>query len=417
MNILILGKGGREHALAWKLSQSELLSNLYIAPGNAGTESLGTNVDLDPMDFYAIREFCIEKVIDFIVVGPEEILAEGIADELEDLHTFVVGPPRKAAQLEASKYYGKLFMERHKIPTPGYKVFRKEDQLKKFLETAEYPLVLKVNGLATGKGSNIAYSYEGALQILNVYKNNPAIKDAADRIIVEEFIEGKELSIFLLISESEELLLGTVQDYKQLYENNIGPSTGGMGSISPVPFMNKELQKQLYKQIITPTIKGIRKDFPEYRGFLYIGAIYSKGNFYVLEYNVRLGDPETQCLFPVMDVDLVDLLTALREDNLKNKLIIPGREVAVTLTLAHKSYPYNKPEKPLEVIIPKSLKGVMIFHGNTKKEGYKYLTTGGRVLYITALADDYQIANELAVDAANKIQFEGKYFRKDIGLI
>ncbi len=415
MNILLLGSGGREHALAWKISQSPQLSNLYIAPGNAGTEQFGENVSLDIKDLNEIREFCLEKSIDFVVPGPENIIASGIAEYLSRTPAFVVAPNRKAARLETSKVFAKNFLKKYKINTPPFQVFDNREELVKYLQKAKYPLVIKADGLAGGKGSAVVNSYEEAQKTLDLFYAHPSIAPAMKKVLIEEYIRGEELSLFLVVSNEDYQILGTAKDYKRLYNQDQGPNTGGMGALSPAPSETPALMKVLTKKIIEPTINGLRKEYLNYSGFLYIGLILKNNIPYVLEYNVRLGDPETQALLIRSEFDMIELFQAIQTHSVSKKLIIPGIQHAVTLTLTTEGYPYEKTTHPVEITLPFRLPGTLLFHGNTFVENNKLFAKPGRVLHLTALSRDKEEARNIVYRNAEEIQFKNKYYRKDIG--
>ncbi len=415
MNILILGSGGREHALAWKISQSSLLSNLYIAPGNAGTAQIGENVNLDIEDLFDVREFCLEHNIDFLVPGSEKVIAAGISDYLHQTPTFVVAPSRREARLETSKVFAKNFLKKYKINTPSFQVFEEKEKLLEYLKTAKYPVVIKADGLAGGKGSAVVSSLEEAENVLEIFYSHPEIASAMDKVLVENYIQGEELSLFLTISGEDYQILGTAKDYKRLLDNDKGVNTGGMGALSPAPMESQEIMGILKKEIIAPTIRGFAKEHFNYKGFLYIGIIFKNKTPYVLEYNVRLGDPETQALLVRSEFDMIELFQAMQTQSVSKKLIIPSIQQAVTLTLVTKGYPFKKPQEPLSISLPYRLPGAFLFHGNTFVRNNRLMTQGGRVFHLTAFSRELENARNIVYGNAEKIEFQGKFYRKDIG--
>lgn len=421
MNILILGGGGREHALAWKISQSRACSALFTAPGNAGTSAFGTNVSLDPADFPAVRKACLDKAIDMVVVGPEEPLVKGIVDYfLSDKairHIPVIGPSASAARLEGSKAFSKQFMMKHGIPTAAYKEFDTDH----FPEGCEYikahslPVVLKADGLAAGKGVIICNSHIEAIAEFELMLQQDKFGAAGRRIVVEEFLDGIELSVFVLTDGEHYVLLPEAKDYKKIGEGDKGPNTGGMGAVSPVPFADNEFMLKVKERIIDPTIRGLKSEGIEYRGFLFIGLISVNGEPLVIEYNCRLGDPETEVVIPRLKNDLVELLRAVADKKLDTQTIETDPRVAATMVAVSGGYPgsYEKgfPISGLDIKQDDSL----IFHSGTQWEQGKVVTQGGRVLCVTSYAGSLQDAIRKSVTVLTRIHFEGMYFRRDIG--
>lgn len=419
MNILLLGSGGREHALAWKMSQSPLCKQLFIAPGNAGTSNHGTNVSLNPNDFQALKPFVLEKKIQMVIVGPEEPLVRGIYDffknDPELVEVNLIGPSAEGAQLEGSKAYGKRFMADFDIPTAAYREFTKNELAEglEYLATCATPIVLKADGLAAGKGVLICNEIEEAQREFKAMLEGK-FGEASSRIVVEEFLDGIEYSVFALTDGSHYQILPEAKDYKRIGEGDTGLNTGGMGAVSPVSFVDEVLIKKVEERIIKPTIDGLRiKNIP-YKGFVFFGLIVVQGEPFVIEYNCRLGDPETEVVLPRLKNDLVELFVAVDEGNIQSMTIETDERAATTIMLVSGGYP-EQYEKGKHIQGFQEIENSLIFHAGTKSVDGKVLTNGGRVMAITSYGADFQTALACSKENAKQINFDGKYFRKDIG--
>jgi phosphoribosylamine--glycine ligase len=421
MNVLLLGSGGREHALAWKLSQSSILRSLHIAPGNGGMESLGVNVDLDIMDFAAVERYAKRHDIGLIIVGSEAPLVAGIVDFFqasERTNVMIVGPNKKGAQLEGSKEFAKDFMLRHNIPTARYRSFDHTEvgEAVKALQEFRAPFVIKADGLAGGKGVVITESVSEAENVIREMLSGTAFKDAGRKIVIEEFLEGKEVSMFAVTDGESFHLLPSAKDYKRIGEGDTGLNTGGMGAISPVPFVTDEFQEKALNQIIIPTIKGLKKDGISYCGIIFFGLIRVGSDPYVIEYNCRLGDPETEVIIPRVKSDLLHLFESLCSGLLSEYDLVTDERAASTVILASAGYP-GAYETKKEISGIDDLEGIdgMVFHAGTKTSRNKTYTNGGRVLALTGRGTDVEDALKNSYRMAEKIQFDGAYYRKDIG--
>ena len=420
MNVLLIGSGGREHAMAWKLSQSERLTKLYIAPGNAGTDSVGTNVDLNPLDFEAVRDFVRGNGIHMVVVGPEAPLVAGIVDYFQNEPSLkyipVVGPSKMGAMLEGSKDFSKEFMVRHKIPTAGYGAFTSEtlEEGFKFLETLDSPYVLKADGLAAGKGVLICDELVEARIELTSMLVEHKFGEASDKVVIEEFLRGIELSVFVLTDGKNYKILPSAKDYKRIGEGDTGLNTGGMGAISPVPFADQEFMNKVEERIVKPTINGLAKDGIDYRGFVFIGLMKVKGEPFVIEYNVRMGDPETEVVIPRIETDLVELFEAVADQSLDRVQLSVDPRTACTVMLVSDGYP-GVYEKGRQINGLEKVENSVVFHAGTKTENGEVLTNGGRVLAITSYGENIDEALEQSYLNADVVNYEGKYFRTDIG--
>ncbi|MFC0261834.1 phosphoribosylamine--glycine ligase [Fontibacter flavus] len=424
MKILLLGSGGREHAFAWKIVNSQKCSKLYVAPGNAGTSQIAENVNLSVIDFEGIASFVQTNNIDMVVVGPEEPLVKGIVDYFQNDHELknipVIGPSKKGAQLEGSKDFSKKFMERHAIPTAASRTFTKdtiEDGLA-YLKTQDLPIVLKADGLAAGKGVLICLSLEEAETSLKEMLLESKFGAASEKVVIEQFLEGIELSVFVATDGKSYKILPEAKDYKRIGEKDTGLNTGGMGAVSPVPFADEQFLQKVERRIVIPTIKGLEEENIRYTGFLFIGLMNVNGDPYVIEYNVRMGDPETQAVLPRIKSDFVDLLHAMGTFNLENYTFNLHQFTTTTIVMVAGGYPgdYEKGDKieGLDTILADNKS--VIFHAGTKLgPGGEIVTNGGRVLAITGIGNDVEEALRHGYETVSKICWKDLYFRKDIG--
>jgi phosphoribosylamine--glycine ligase len=420
MNILLIGSGGRESAFAYKIAQSPLTSQLFIAPGNAGTGAYGKNVDIKVTDFASLGTFALENDIHLVVVGPEEPLVKGIHDYfLQDAQLSnipVIGPTADGAQLEGSKDFSKQFMQRHAIPTAASRSFTKEtlEEGLQYLETRKLPIVLKADGLAAGKGVLICADLIEAKTELRAMLADAKFGEASNKVVVEDFLKGIELSVFVLTDGKDYKVLPAAKDYKRIGEGDTGLNTGGMGSVSPVPFADEAFLLKVEKDIIKPTIEGLRKDNIPYKGFIFIGLMNDDGNPYVVEYNVRMGDPETESVLIRIESDFVDLLMGVAEENLATKSFKVSEKTAATVMLVSGGYP-GKYENGKIISGLENVKESLLFHAGTTLVNEEVKTAGGRVIAVTALKDNLLEALQQATADAGRIYFEGKNFRRDIG--
>ena len=420
MNVLIVGSGGGEHAFTWKASQSNLVGKIFIAPGNAGTsiEPKAENIDISSSDIDALVTFSKKENIDLVIVGPEDPLVNGIADEFKKVGIKCFGPESMGAQLEGSKDFAKAFMKRHNIPTAGYESFTNADEAKKYIQENELPKVIKADGLAAGKGVVIIEDYEIASETIDEFISEKKYGDASRKIIIEDFLVGQELSYIVMVNGTEYLPLATSQDHKTIQEGDVGLNTGGMGAYSPVPFVNDELDTIIKEEVIEPTVRGLSEDGIPFRGFLYAGLmIDSSLNPKVLEYNCRFGDPETQPIMLRLKSDLIDMIHTCFSGDIGNYEIEWDKRSAMGVVMSSEGYPESyetgKEISGLDGLISKN--DIKVFHSGTSLDSKKVLTNGGRVLCVTALGDDLSQSNERAYIAVKKLDWDGKYYRKDIG--
>ncbi len=422
MRILLLGSGGRENALAWKLSQSVWTNPLYIAPGNPGTARYGNNVNLDISDFDAIAKFCKSEKIEVIIVGPEEPLVNGLYDYFkskEDLkEIYFVGPSKEGAQLEGSKAFAKAFMKRHNIPTAGHREFTAENYEEgvEYLKQHSLPIVLKADGLAAGKGVIICKNQIEALAEFELMIQTAKFGEASKKVVVEDFLEGIELSVFVLTDGKNYLLLPEAKDYKRIGVGDTGLMTGGMGAVSPVPFATPGFMHKIEERIIRPTVEGLYKEGIEYTGFIFFGLINVKGDPYVIEYNCRMGDPETEVVIPRMETDLIGLCVAACNKELHLVKIRTDERAAATIMAVSKGYP-GYFEKGIEItgLDGKYGKQSLVFHAGTKEQDGKIVSNGGRVFCVTSYGENIEEAVNTSLDVMSYIDFDGMYYRNDIG--
>ena len=419
MKVLLLGSGGREHALAWKINQSERLTKLYVAPGNAGTAEIAENVNIKVTDFDALATFVENNAIDMLVVGPEDPLVEGVRDYFEAdarfAHLMIVGPGKAGAILEGSKDFAKEFMFRHHIPTAGYLTVTK-DNLEKgftFLETLKPPYVLKADGLAAGKGVLILENLEEAKRELELMLGGKFGK-AGNQVGIEEYLKGIELSVFALTDGKSYKILGSAKDYKRIGEGDVGLNTGGMGAVSPVPFANDEFNRKVEERIVRPTIEGLQKDGIDYKGCVFFGLMNVGGDPYVIEYNVRMGDPETEVVMPRLKTDILALFKAMAEGELEQAAFELDDRFCTTVMLVSQGYPGDY-EKGKEITGVSDVKGSIVFHAGTKLAEGKVVTNGGRVIAVSSFGKTMREALAQSYENVAKIHFEGMNFRRDIG--
>jgi len=420
MNVLILGSGGREHAMGWKITQSPKLSKLFIAPGNAGTKEIAENLDIGVNDFEAIKQSVIKHNINIVIVGPEDPLVNGIVDfflkDDEVKHIPVIGPQAEAAQLEGSKEYSKRFMQRNNVPTAGYESFTKDtlEEGYKYLETATAPYVLKADGLAAGKGVVILTGLNEAKAELKAMLADAKFGEASSKVVIEEFMDGIELSVFVITDGKDYIILPEAKDYKQIGEGNTGLNTGGMGAISPVPFSDATFMKRVEEEVVKPTINGFKKENLPYKGFVFIGLMNKDGVPRVVEYNVRMGDPETEVVLPRLKTDFLEIMQAVAENRVGEIKVEFEEKTAATVIMVSGGYPETY-EKGKEITGLEKTSGSMIFHAGTKEEDGKVVSNGGRVIAVTSYGADLNEALNQSYKNIDLINFDKKNFRTDLG--
>lgn len=420
MTILLLGSGGREHAFAWKMIQSPLCDTLFVAPGNAGTAAIANNININPTDFPAIKDFVLKEKVEMVVVGPEDPLVKGIYDfflnDADIKHIPVIGPSTVGAQLEGSKEFAKEFLFRHNIPTAAYDSFTAEtvEQGCQFLETLQPPYVLKADGLAAGKGVLIIQDLAEAKEELRNMLVHQKFGTASAKVVIEEFLDGIELSCFVLTDGKSYKILPTAKDYKRIGEGDTGLNTGGMGAVSPVPYVDAVLMEKIETRIVKPTIDGFQKDGIPYKGFVFIGLINVKGEPIVIEYNVRMGDPETEVVIPRLKTDLVELFLAVANEKLDQIALEVDERSATTIMVVSGGYP-EEFEKGKVITGIENITDSIVFHAGTKLENNQVFSNGGRVLTVTSYGDNFEEAIKKSYQNIAKLQFDKMYFRKDIG--
>jgi phosphoribosylamine--glycine ligase len=414
MNVLIIGSGGREHALAWKISQSPRLTKLFISPGNAGTSAYGENISMDVRDHGSVAQFCNEKKIDLVIVGPEIPLASGLVDSLSESGIRCFGPKQAAARIEASKVFAKDFMARHHIPTARYATFTHLDEAIRYLESAEHPIVIKASGLAAGKGVFLPNTFEEAKSTLESILVNKEFGEAGSEVVIEERLIGQEVSLMAFTDGKTIVPMLPAQDHKRLLDGDEGPNTGGMGAYAPAPIFTKELMDQAMETVLKPAIDGMQIEGNPFVGVLYAGLILTESGVSVLEFNSRFGDPETQVVIPLLETDLIDIAEACVNGTLADIDIHWKNNSAVCVVLASQGYPEKSESgKPIDFsALPKNM---ICFHAGTKAENEEVVTSGGRVLGLTAWAEDLPSAIDMVYSNMAKVSFEGMQYRRDIG--
>ena len=416
MKILVIGSGGREHALAWKIAQSPRCEQIFIAPGNAGTSQVGTNVSINVSDFAEVESFVNTQGIDMVVVGPEQPLVDGIADYLNAKNIPVIGPSQAGAELEGSKEFSKVFMQKHGIPTAAYASFTSTqvDEALNYLENHSLPVVVKASGLAAGKGVLICETREHAAEVVKDMLSGSSFGSAGETIVIEEFLQGIEISVFVLTDGKDYKLLPSAKDYKRIGEGDTGLNTGGMGAVSPVPFADQAFMDLVEETIVKPTVNGLKADGIDYKGFIFIGLMVVNGKPSVLEYNVRMGDPETEVVMPRLNADLIDLFEGVANETLGEKAFDLDPRTCTTVMLVSGGYPGSY-EKGKTMTGFEKVEDSILFHAGTKENNGEVVTNGGRVLAVSSYGSSIEEAVGKSLKNAKKIDFEGKYYRSDIG--
>ncbi|SFN48285.1 phosphoribosylamine--glycine ligase [Paenimyroides ummariense] len=420
MNILLLGSGGREHALAWKITQSTKCSQLFVAPGNAGIAQIATNVAVNPTDFNAVKQFVLNNAVEMVVVGPEDPLVKGIYDFFKNDTALngipVIGPSQHGAQLEGSKEFAKQFLVKNNIPTARYEAFTKDtvEAGKEFLKTLNPPYVLKADGLAAGKGVLILNDLAEAQQELSNMLVDAKFGDASSKVVIEEFLDGIELSCFVLTDGKSYKILPTAKDYKRIGEGDTGLNTGGMGAVSPVPFADAEFMQKVEERVVIPTINGLKSDAIEYKGFVFIGLIKVGNDPFVIEYNVRMGDPETEVVIPRVKSDLVELFQAVANQTLANTVLEIDERTATTVMIVSGGYPEDY-EKGKPITGLDDVENSIVFHAGTAEKDGTIVTNGGRVIAVTSYGENFKDALKQSYKNVEKINFDKKYYRTDLG--
>lgn len=417
MTILVIGSGGREHALVWKIAKSRRIKKIFCAPGNPGIAQLAECVSIKAEDINSLREFAIKEKIGLAVVGPELPLTSGIVDSFEEKGLKIFGPSKKASEIEGSKVFAKDLMQTYGIPTANYKVFKNPKDAKDYIKGHSLPLVIKADGLAAGKGVIICKTREDAIDAIKLIMEKKAFGEAGDRVIVEEFLKGEEVSFFAITDGKTVLSLPPCQDHKAIFDGDKGPNTGGMGAYSPTPIITAKLKQEIMSRIMIPTVKAMEKEGRPYKGVLYAGLMITKDGPRVLEYNCRFGDPETQPIMMRLKNDIVDVLSAAVEERLNKIKLNCDNKLALCVVMASKGYPgdYEKGKEIKGIEEASNLKDVVVFHAGTTLNGDKLVTAGGRVLGVTAMGVGIKRAINKAYEAVSRIKWEGVHYRKDIG--